>query len=48
MKSVERPILRGLVFTGLWVLLLVQGRKVDAIVAEREAAADEEQPAAAD
>ena len=29
----------GLVFTGLWVLLLVQGRKVDRIVAEREAAA---------
>ncbi len=37
----------GLVFTGLWVLLLVQGRKVDRLVAEREAAAAEE-PATAD
>jgi hypothetical protein len=38
----------GLVFTGLWVLLLVQGRKVDRLVAEREAAAGAEEPAAAD
>lgn len=40
----------GLVFTTLWVLLLVQGRKVDRIVAEREAAlaAGAEEPAAAD
>jgi hypothetical protein len=29
----------ALVFTALWVLLLVQGSKVDRIVAEREAAA---------
>jgi hypothetical protein len=38
----------GLVFTGLWVLLLVQGRKVDRLVAEREAAAAAGEPAAAD
>lgn len=38
----------GLVFTGLWVLLLVQGRKVDRLVAEREAAAGAEEPATAD
>jgi Ni/Fe-hydrogenase subunit HybB-like protein len=38
----------GLVFTGLWVLLLVQGRKVDRLVAEREAVAEEGEPAAAD
>ncbi len=38
----------GLVFTGLWVLLLVQGRKVDRLVAQREAAAEAEEPAAAD
>lgn len=37
----------GLVFTGLWVLLLVEGRKVDRLVAEREAAAAD-QPATAD
>jgi hypothetical protein len=30
----------ALVFTGLWVLLLVQGSKVDRIVAERESQAD--------
>lgn len=30
----------ALVFTALWVLLLVQGMKVDALVAEREAAAE--------
>ena len=28
----------GLVFTGLWVLLLLQGGKLDRLVAEREAA----------
>jgi hypothetical protein len=38
----------GLVFTGLWVLLLVQGRAVDRIVAEREAAAAAGEPATAD
>jgi hypothetical protein len=39
----------GLVFTALWVLLLVQGRKVDALVAERERGADAaEEPATAD
>ncbi len=38
----------GLVFTGLWVLLLLQGRKVDRLVAEREAAAGAEEPATAD
>lgn len=27
----------GLIFTGLWVLCIVQGRKADAIVAAREA-----------
>lgn len=29
----------GLVFLGLWVLCLVQGAKIDALMAEREAAA---------
>ena len=38
----------GLVFTGLWVLLLVQGRAVDRIVAERAAAAAAGEPATAD
>ena len=38
----------GLVFTGLWLLLLVQGRSVDRLVAEREAAAAAEEPAPAD
>jgi len=38
----------GLVFTGLWVLLLVLGRAVDRIVAEREAAAAAGEPATAD
>ena len=38
----------GLVFTGLWVLLLVQGRAVDRIVSEREAAAAAGEPATAD
>ena len=38
----------GLVFTGLWVLLLVQGRAVDRIVAEREAAAAAGEPTTAD
>jgi hypothetical protein len=39
----------GLVFTTLWVLLLVQGRKVDRIVAARETAlAGAEEPAPAD
>ena len=32
----------AVVFTGLWVLLLVQGSKVDRIVAERESQADAE------
>jgi len=32
----------AVVFTGLWVLLLVQGTKVDRIVAERESQADAE------
>lgn len=36
----------GLVFTALWVLLLVQGRKVDRLVAEREAVAAAGEPAA--
>ena len=36
----------GLVFTGLWVLLLVQGRKVDRLVAEREGAGAVGAPAA--
>jgi len=34
----------GLVFTGLWVLLLVQGQRADRLMAAREAA--EERPAA--
>ncbi len=38
----------GLVFTGLWVLLLVQGRTVDRVVAERAAAAAAGDPAPAD
>jgi hypothetical protein len=38
----------GLVFTGLWVLLLQQGRRVDRLVAEREASASSEEPARAD
>ena len=38
----------AVVFTGLWVLLLVQGRKADRLVAEREAAAAAGEPAAAD
>ncbi|MGL5861763.1 MAG: DUF4233 domain-containing protein [Phycicoccus sp.] len=34
------PAMAGVaaVFTGLWVLMLVQGRRVDRLVAEREAA----------
>ena len=32
----------AVVFTALWVLLLVQGSKIDRIVAEREADADAE------
>jgi hypothetical protein len=37
-SAVVVPAMVGvaLVFTALWVLLLVQGRRVDAIVAERE------------
>jgi hypothetical protein len=33
------PVMAGVaaVFTGLWVLMLVQGRRVDRVVAEREA-----------
>ncbi len=38
----------GLVFTGRWLLLLVQGRAVDRLVAEREAAGAAEEPAPAD
>jgi hypothetical protein len=38
----------GLVFTGLWVLLLHQGRRVDRLVAEREASAASGEPARAD
>lgn len=30
----------GLVFLGLWILCLVQGARIEALVAEREAAAD--------
>ena len=37
----------GVVFTGLWVLLLVQGRAADRLVAEREAA-EAGEPAPAD
>jgi hypothetical protein len=38
----------GVVFTALWVLMLVQGRKVDRMVAEREAAGGAGEPAPAD
>ena len=38
----------GLVFTGLWVLLLVQGRTADRLAAEHEAATAAGEPAPAD
>ncbi len=49
-SGVVVPVMLGVavVFTALWVLLLVQGRKVDRLVEEREAAAGAGQPAAAD
>ena len=37
----------AVVFTGLWVLLLLQGSKIDRIVAQREADADSEAAAGA-
>ncbi len=50
LSAVVVPVMAGVgvVFTGLWVLLLVQGRTVDRAAAEREAAAGAEEPAAAD
>ena len=37
----------AVVFTALWVLLLLQGSKIDRIVAQREADADSEAAAGA-